>query len=281
MRYEELRLLLEQRISPELSNVISALDAALVSAGFTMHRDEFDHLLGIESEIDPSSIVDNVVEILRVAAGKTLATMEVEVSDDIPLDRLVDLINYLIGFGVSDDSQHIYDMIENREDNESLLCDIMEVVSEHDSGGYLPYITRVGKNLVEKMKSVILQGFAVEEEPLQDVSAFEARLATWQGEKPAISEMLENENVPLGVDMEALYTTYSDVIADMPPKDALDNLVYLTMYSGVSNEALVDEIEFRIEGIFTSLEDNQQGYVQFRKHKPSLESLVGDPHVET
>lgn len=277
MPNEELKQLLEQRATPELTNVISSLDAALAAAGFTMHRDELDHLMGIESQVDSSTIIDDVVDILRIAADKTLATMEVEVSDQIPLDRLVDLINYLIGFAVSDDSQHIYDMIENREDNESLLCDIMEVVSEHDSGGYLPYITVVGKNLVEKMRSVIVAGFDSEETPLQDVTDTTARLATWSGDKPVVAELLDEQSVPVGTSMESLISIYGDVLADMPAKEAMDNLVYLTMYSDVSNEALVDEVEFRIEGLFTSLEDNQQGYVHFRKHKPALESLVGDP----
>jgi len=276
MRNEELKALLDLRISPELSNTISALDKALIDAGFSMHQDEFNHLMGIESYVDSSTIVDDVVAILRVGASKVLAVMEVEISDDMPLDKLVELINYLITFGVSDDSQQIYDMIENREDNETLLCDIMEVVSEYNSGDYLPYITTVGKNLVEKMKEVIESGFVTEEIPSEDTSHIEQRLSVWEGDKPAIAQVLEEQNVPLGVDMEALYSTYSDTIADMAPKDAMDSLVYLALSSSVSNEALIDEIEFRMEDLFISLEDNQQGYNQLRKHKPSLESLVGE-----
>ena len=254
MRYEEMKLLLDGRTSPELSNLLSSIDTALVDAGFTMHRDELDHALGIESEIDPTTVVDNVVEVLRVACSKVLAIMEVEVSDQIPLQRLYDLLVYLTTFGVTDDSQNIYDMIQNRDDNETLLCDIMELVSEHDSGDYLPYISSVGTKLVEMMSKIISDGFEVEEEPLQDTAPIVDRLATWQGDKPEIAAMLDEQSVPMGASMESLMSIYGDVMADMPPKQAMDNL-------------------------YDSLEANQDGFQQLRKHKPSLESLAGDPNA--
>ncbi len=279
MRYEEMKLLLDGRTSPELSNLLSSIDTALVDAGFTMHRDELDHALGIESEIDSTTVVDNVVDVLRVACSKVLAIMEIEVSDQIPLQRLYDLVAYLTTFGVTDDSQNIYDMIQNREDNETLLCDIMELVSEHDSGDYLPYISTVGTKLVEMMEKIISDGFEVEEEPLQDVTPIVQRLAGWEGEKPVIATMLDEQNVPMGASMESLMTIYGDVMADMPPKKAMDNLVYLSLYSDTENDALVDEVEFRMEGLYDSVDASQDGLQQLRKHKPSLESLAGDPNA--
>lgn len=275
MRYEELQGLIATRVTPELNNTLSALDAAILAAGFSMHREEFDMMFAEESNIDANTIVDNVVAILRVAADKVLGTMEVEVGDDIPLDRLIALVNFLITFDRSDDDDRFYALIENRTSNEEVICDMLEIVTEYDSGDYLPYITRIGDNLIETMRRDIEEGFRLNEQPEEVPQFVKERLNKWGYDKPvAIAETFEEENVPDGVDMESLYSVYSDQLLDMSPTDAVDNLVYMALHSNVSNEALIDEIEFRMESTFLSLEDNQKAHLYLQKLKPSLESLI-------
>lgn len=277
--YEELIRLLEGRAAPELTAALVALDGTLVRAGFTMHREEIDYLLTLESTIDPATLSLNVTSILRIGASKVLDLFEVSVSDEIPLDRLTALIGALSSFGPSDNYEALDAIIKDTHAADETLCDILEQLTEYAACDYYPYITGVGENLITLIEQKI-EAFAEVMVDSSDIpSETKARIEAWRATAQSeFADTLAQNGVPLGTDMESMYKYYVEGLVDLSVESAVKNLVYLGLYSSVSNEAMADEVAHYLEDLYPDVERNQKANLALRKEMASLESIlnVGD-----
>jgi hypothetical protein len=274
--YEELGRLLEGRASDELTTAIMSLDATLVKAGFKMHREELDLLVGIESTVDGNAILQSVVEILRIAAERLLAPMEIGVTEDIPLDMLTGLVTTVAFYEPSDNDDEIDAVIKLSLSSDETLCMVLNIVTEFSFEDYFPYITAVSDNLIKKIESLIFEAGEYKISPVTDLdSETTARIALVR--KNMITEFsskLSDEGIPDGIGMENLYNTYSSHLLTQSMEGAVKGLVYMAMISNLSTESVGDEAAFFIEDLYPSIEDNQKATRILRNELASFESLI-------
>lgn len=272
--YEELTLLLEGRASPELTEVLLSLDATLAQAGFTMHRDELDFIVGKETDIDGAELLVTVTAIMRQAADKVLDLFEVEVGPEIPLGMLISLISALSTFGPSDNCEQIDAILQMQAPADEALCDILELTTEFTSTEYLPYIAGVGDNLLSLMTEKVTQYLSTTVTDDDVPAETRARIQRYRAKvSNDFAEDIANDGVQPGASMEGLYKQYTDRLLDLSVEAAVKDLVYLALLSNVSNEALADETAFFIEDLYPDIENNQKANHALRKELASLESL--------
>lgn len=278
--YEELGRLIEGRATDELSDMLMSLDATLVKAGFAMHREELDLLIGSESSIEGDSLLQSIVSILRVAADTVLKVFEITVTEDIPLNQLTSLIATVAFYDSGDLDNAIDAAIKIGEPSDDTLREILGLTTEFSSEDYLPYITTVSDNLIVKIEQLISESQSTSLSHSEIVDAF-VDLRNKAARAEIISEFattVQNDSIPSGVSLENLYELYTPHLLDVSVEQAVDDLLYLALISDISTESLVDETAFFIEDLYQSVEQNQQANLVLRKRLVSLENLltIGD-----
>jgi hypothetical protein len=274
--YEELGRLIEGRATDELSDQLMSLDATLVKAGFTMHREELDLLITSESTIEGDSILQSVVEVLRIAADGVLGTFEIAVTEDIPLKQLTSLIAAIAFYEAGDLDDAIDAIIKLGEPSDDTLREILSLTTEFTSEDYLPYITTVSDNLITKLEKVIAESQASVLQRSELVTV-QVELRNKTARETISSDFVtsvENAGIPSGVSMENLYNHYCEHLLQVSVEQAVDDLLYLALISANSNESIADETAFLFEDLFPSVEQNQQANIVLRKRLASLEHLL-------
>lgn len=273
--YDELGRLLDGRASPELTEAMVRLDAVLAKVGFTMHREELDYLFANESNVAATEILLNIDVILRTAAAVVLDQFTVETADEIPLRMLSSLIEALGDFAPNDNFDTIDAIIKVQMAGDETLCDILELLTEFSSSEYLPYIAVVGDKLIPLIEEKI-EEFASSQvvESINTAQTVE-RIGRYRSQHPSVlAPQLDQAGIPMGASMEHLYPQFTEQLLGLSIESAVHELVYLTLHSDVSTEALADEAAHFIEDLYQDIESNQKATLALHKELAALEHYV-------
>lgn len=274
---DELRSLLNGRCSPELVDALSDLDDVMASAGFDMHQDEIDYLIGNESFEDPGSIVSSVDRILRIGADKALGSgFGVGISETISIPMLQSAVSALADFDVGDHYEELSAILEMDMAADETLADVLGVLSPYSAEDWLPQLISVEDSLIQTMTNAVAQYEATPVE-LNQVDPQVVERVNWfhTQEEEAFSKQALDEGVPMGLSMEQLYQHYNERLASIPVQQAMKDLVSLGMMSNLSMESLGDEAAFFLEDLYPTLEDNQQANRLLRKELERVNALKG------
>lgn len=274
---DELRSLLNGRCSPELTDAFSDLDDALADAGFDMHQDEIDYLIGIESYEEGDSVTASVDRILRIGADKALGSnFTVGVADSISIPMLTELVSALASFDVGDHHEELSAILEADMAADETLADVLGVLTSFSAEDWLPHLVSVGDNLIQSMTLTVAQYEGTTVEMVEADPQVVERINWFHTqEEKAFSKQALEEGVPIGLSMEQLYGHYNQHLVDAKPEQAVKDLVSLGMMSSVSLEALSDEAAFFLEDLYPSLEDNQKATQLLRKEVARVKGLKG------
>jgi hypothetical protein len=273
--YEELGRLLEGRASPELTEALVALDGTLFRAGFTMHREEIDYLLSNEASIDGGEMLLNVAAILRTGGNRVLDLFEVEVSDEMPWPMLISLVHALASFGPSDNYEDLDAIIKDSASSDETFCDLLEHLTEFSAIEYLPYIVKVSDNLIKTFEEKIDSFLQTQERPDDISSNVRERINLYRRAKNnEFADRLDQDGISVGTSMESLYTQYTDHLLSISVEGAVKDLLYMSLYSGLDEEAIGDEASHYIEDLYPDVENNQRANISLRRELAALESLL-------
>jgi hypothetical protein len=278
--FDEMKEFIQARTSPELMDALVDLDRALTQIRFTMHQDEIDMLIQMESTEDAVAMVPSIVTIFRTAVDVVLKQFKIEVDGETPLPRLTVLLNFLHTFAGDDDHAAISDIISAEKSADETLCDILELKSQWSAEDWMPYFYSVSGALIETIQEVVGKYEEVIDIPEQVDNELQDRVNWYHTqEEDVFSKLAMDEGVPIGTDMESLYTAFGERVAEGTIEETVGGLVSLCMISNCSLEAMQDEVGFFLEQLYPDLESSQQAHKHLVRHMAKINTYPGARHA--
>lgn len=260
--------------SPELAGVLSDLDDLLLKYQFNGHDDELQQLYSIAENRDRETLIDDICFILRTGAYTVLRGMGVELDPEAPFPIVHRVTEVLLGFEGADDYEYLLSILDYDMAPDEVLCEILEARSELVFEDFAVVLVKVDPELIARMKKV-LQTYEQSVEQARDTKEILQRLNIFHTDNPdSLAVQAMDQGIPPGVTMEDLYQVFEDQLVNRPLDKAVKDLVGLSILSGVSTEALSDEIQYFMEDLYPALEDRMNASKFLKRELEQYQQLM-------
>jgi hypothetical protein len=276
------RDIVRDRCTPELEDEFVELAMLLSSVNFKGHLQELDVLYQqMDSEmVDPSEIIIDVDQILRIGAETALNNCGVEFDPDVPLSMLIEGCDILLKFDPTEFPQLVIDAIDAAEDSVETVMVLLDLLGTYSDDDWLPYISRVSDAFAKRVR-----GFCVETLE-QDITDRNTSLATApllkrlnhlvKSNAESLGAEIGKADQGLGLTLESLYAQNVVKLMDSPVDVAVNNLFSLSVISNESFEGAMVGVAHWLDDLYYDAEMRREAEQLRMKLTSHYKPMFGD-----
>lgn len=259
--------------SDELISKYISLSKILVDNGFINHLDVLELLdeQVISLNFDRLNLPLEVDDILREASRVSLLECGITFDEDIPLDLIIELTDYVVGFDITEDPQYLLDTIETSEDYLGCFTDLISDYTGRNDFEWLEVITRVDIGLIERIKSLCLESLTevLDESYIEGMSKRD--MLEKSGDLGDVLPELTREEVDIS--MESLLKNNLDILDGLSLEDSVRRIwSYGCLSSETFNEANV-KVSNIIDDYYMDPRDSLNAKMYSNKIKNDFEEV--------
>ena len=251
--YQDLKLLLEAKASPERSKII--LDAAhtLDDAGLENHRVELQQLVYDHDDIEPFEVMDRVDSILLSGLLSCINNFSVY-AEGLDVAKTSAILSGILLLSTYDDTETVLSICESDDNPEVQLADLLELVTVYTSQDFIEEINQVSPRLIQRLIRIMNQQSSYEETGSDNESIkkpIRERLRTFtNGSNYIINEKID-EGLPLAQKSDLLVERYIDEIEGLRPDRVAEEMVGILLASDLEKDAVKDRASHYFEHYFS------------------------------
>ncbi len=148
-----------------LIDVYAELCDMLDEMNFDSHLDELDLLYSKlnSQEMDFLLAREAIYAIMWTAGNTCLNRSGVEIVDDTPLNRIVDMVKYILQFEVTEEPDVILTLVDSSEDNVDVIAAILELKTQYDRTTWYEFIETVNDSTVGAIQNLLKEAIERQE----------------------------------------------------------------------------------------------------------------------
>jgi len=214
----------------------------LAHAGLRDHVFWIDQMMESDEETDTSSFLFTIETLLNGAIHDTVLQFGVRLDDACPLAMSTEILQGILAMDNWDDAEALSNAAEIDESSEVALAAMLAIVGAHHEADYLPHLTSVSLNLINRIDAVNQTTYAGVLPTTEEHARAHERLtmffATYSAPilSHAISEMLL-----IGGDYKGLVSNYESSISTLAMVEAVNELVGFALASDLPNGAALQQ----------------------------------------
>lgn len=236
------------------SDVVTVLiECFILFEKFAMQYYQGDllEIISSYSNSDPSDVKDRFISKIKEKINLVYSEHSLEIEDDIPLGKHVELLNGLYNIMELEDYSSIISIIESNKDPEEKVSLILAEFTTFSESECYTFIKSVDNIFIEKLKTFIVQRqkilnkstYGIPDESKKIYANFKKfrdyyRETISTDFKP-IGEILIEADVIVGREFEAYKAYLNDVLANTEEKTLLFNIISFLMLTKEGNENLI------------------------------------------
>jgi len=277
-----IRTLCRDRCAPELEELYVRMNTALHVANMKAHYDELDLLWAQlnDQNIDPLEIVPAVDQVLRVSAERALNFCGVELDENIPFERLCEVVEVIVNFDPTDTPTIIIDQLDSAEDVDEAFCKVMEHLGTYEEDEWYQYIKEITPHFTSNTRKVCKNAADSIEAPQFDTAASADLLKRLsrlvKSSKESLGAEVGSENKGLGLSTESLYNTYIARIIDSPVEKAVEDIFSLAVISNEAYDVAMESVSVCIDDLFYDIDQRRQAEQVRLRLKDTYKPIFGD-----
>lgn len=163
--------------TPENQKTLGRAASLLSALGTNAHYDDIDRILQtVEVQETQQNLLD-LFTLLTVYSGNVIQSFGIEVSEELPLHLLNEILEAFTILPNYGDPEHLLTILEGVEEvgAEETLCELLEVMSPKEWHVFAPYVENVSDAFLERLREVCGERLPPEEEKV-DISPQRDRL---------------------------------------------------------------------------------------------------------
>lgn len=214
----------------------------LLQVGLRDHVFQIDQMMESDEDTDTGDFLNAVESLLNGAIFSIVMQFGVRLDDACPMAMSAEILQGLLALDNWSDPEALSTAAEIDETPEVALAAMLAIVGAHHEADYLPHLTSVSLNLINRIDE-INQTFAAgalptPEEHTRAHERLAAFFATYSAPilSHAISEMLL-----IGGGYKGLVSNYESQITGLPMEEAVNELVGFALASELPNGELLQQ----------------------------------------
>lgn len=231
--------------TPEHLDTVLLLANSIHDAGDRLFTETISHVAGQIDQYEPLDLADLVVSHLRGVAVGFLGELEIQVSDEIPLDTLAKLVDVFHKFDSSEDNEDILNIIEVESDPKEVLMQIIILRSDLKEEDLFEHLYDPSEDQIRLIYDLVIQWSqtvdVVDDAPIEtDVDLIQVARGIL-GDRTHVDQAIQ-EGMPTGVGIEAMLNVYGDSMVGLSLETLIPNLAGLHILAGNNPTDIVEEV---------------------------------------
>ena len=244
---------INQNVDPVRADLLKKGADLIEAMGFYNHWVEIENLMGLESQMDPFELMNDIGFLITDGLRMLLNNFSIQTNSD-DIEKMIATVEGINTVEEYEDFDAVLAILDTEQSPEEKLAELVAMVTEYEDFDLLPVYDIVGARLLSKIES-LFKDEPLDNEPydMETSTGFIIqRLKEFMKEDRdyLIAGELEN-GMPLGLDPAIVLSKIENSLLDIPTSAIAEQLLAALLSSHLSGTEIVDFAKDYIEETFS------------------------------